>query len=253
MQYQRHYIFSVLFLLFASLAQAQTIPSAKGTSMTIAAVGEVTQTNDQASLSFLAEEEDQNETVAASKVNQKMKEATALIKKLDPNAKLQTSGYYTYPIYPNIESNTRTKHQASRPIRWRISQSLQVTTTSLASLSKTVATVQGIVSFTGINFGLSEHASKQLDQEKLTMAYRHLTQRIAAIAKAINVDKDRATIDNIDFATHDDDNGPMPRIMRMSAPIAADTMQKNNAVTEPSFEPGETTVKIRITATVIFK
>jgi hypothetical protein len=60
-------------------------------------------------------------------------------------------------------------------------------------------------------------------------------------------------IDKIDFATHDDENGPIPRMMRMSAPIAADMMQKNNAVIEPSFEPGETTVKIRIIATVVFK
>lgn len=253
MQYQRHYIFSAWLLLFIPLAQAQTIPSTQGTSMTIAAVGEVTHTNDQASLSFSAEAEDQNETVAASKVNQKMKEATALIKRLDPNAKLETSGYHTYPIYPSIESSTRTKQQTSRPIRWRISQSLQVTTTSLTSLSKTVATVQGVVSFMGINFGLSERASQQLDQEKLAMAYHHLTQRIAAIAEAINVDKSRATIDKIDFATHDDDNGPIPRIMRMSAPVAADMMQRDNSVIEPSFEPGETTVKIRIIATVVFK
>jgi uncharacterized protein YggE len=250
---QRHYIFSVLFLLLASLAQAQMIPSAKGTSMTIAAVGEVTQTNNQAVMSFLAEVEDQNEAVAASKVNQKMKEATALIKQLDPNAKLETAGYYTYPIYPNLESHPHTKHQTLRPIRWRITQSLQITTTSLATLSKTVAAAQGIVSLTGIHFGLSEQARKQSDQEKLAMAYRHLTQRIAAIAQAINVDQNRATIDTIDFATNDDDSGHMPRMMRMSAPIAADTMQKNNSVIEPSFEPGETTVKIRIIATVVFK
>lgn len=247
--WQRNYAVFLILLFCYSLAQAQTIPAVNGTTMTISATGETKRANDQAYLYFSSEEENQSETVAASKVNQKMTEAAALIKRLDPKAILQTSGYYTYPVYPAVELNdTRAKRsQATRPVRWRVSQSLHVTTTSLSTLSKTVAAMQGVVSLTGISFGLSDEANKQLDQEKIAMAYRQLSERIASIAQIIGVDKSRAVIEKIDFAT-DSESGFMPRMM--SAPMLAD---KPNNVVEPSFEPGEATVKIRIIGTVVFK
>ena len=52
----------------------------------------------------MIEEQDKDKTAAASRVNQKMKQGTEIIRREDPQAKLKTHGYYTYPVYPEAPS-----------------------------------------------------------------------------------------------------------------------------------------------------
>jgi uncharacterized protein YggE len=65
-----------------------------------AGVWKVKHVNDQATITLSVEEVDKDKALAASRVNQKMKQGLEIVKKADPQASLQTQGYYTYPVYP---------------------------------------------------------------------------------------------------------------------------------------------------------
>ncbi|MBC7686520.1 MAG: SIMPL domain-containing protein, partial [Bdellovibrionales bacterium] len=86
-------------LALAAQAHAQTLPTA-GTLVIVPAFGEVTHVNDEATASFMIEEQDKDKAAAANRVNQKMKQGTEIVRKADPKAVLKTLGYYTYPVYP---------------------------------------------------------------------------------------------------------------------------------------------------------
>ncbi len=85
--------------VLASQAQAQ-VPTS-GALVVVPAFGEVTAPNDEATATFMVEEQDKDKAAAASRVNQKMKQGTELLRKEDPQAVLKTHGYYTYPVYPD--------------------------------------------------------------------------------------------------------------------------------------------------------
>jgi hypothetical protein len=122
----------------SSAPAANANANANGTVLIIPASGEVKMANDEAYLTFVVEEQDRDRAAASSRVNRRMKEGIALIQRLDPQAKLTTSGYFTYPVYPDDGGRTKTQ----QPVAWRVGQSLTVTTKDLGSLPQTVARAQ---------------------------------------------------------------------------------------------------------------
>ena len=80
-------------------AQAQALPTS-GTLVVVPANGEVVHANDQVTVTLAIEEQDKDKAAAASRVNQKMNQGAAIVKKADPQAVLKTQGYYTYAVYP---------------------------------------------------------------------------------------------------------------------------------------------------------
>lgn len=63
-------------------------------------------------------------SLAASRVNDKMKRGMDLLRKADPQAVLKTERYYTYPVYPDpVPARTNgsaTVQAAARvPVAWR--------------------------------------------------------------------------------------------------------------------------------------
>ena len=80
-------------LLLALQVHAQTSMPTAGTLVIVPAHGEVTQANDQAIISFMIEEQDKDKAAAASRVNQKMKQGTDIVRREDPQAQLKTQGY----------------------------------------------------------------------------------------------------------------------------------------------------------------
>ena len=85
-------LFLAAAFVLASHVHAQTL-------VIVPAFGEVTHPNDQATATFLVEEQDKDKAVAASRVNQKMTQGLDILRKQDPQATLKTQGYYTYPVY----------------------------------------------------------------------------------------------------------------------------------------------------------
>ena len=247
-------VLALAALVLSTQAIAQSLPTT-GTLVIVPANGEVTARNDQATATLMVEEQDKDKAAAASRVNAKMREGTAIIRKADPQAELKTYGYYTYPVYPEErppQPYANRAAAASKPAAWRVGQYLQVKTTNIASLEKTVAAAQRVVALNGLHFGLSPQALKKLDNERIAATYKNLNERVAAIAAAMGRNVNDAVLETVDFEGSgnyaQDGAAAAPQIM-MEARAAKVAQQ----VEEPSFEPGDTTLQMRLVGKVRFK
>ncbi|SHG55241.1 SIMPL domain-containing protein [Massilia sp. CF038] len=247
----------------ATQAQAQSTLPTTGTLVIVPAYGEVTHVNDEATVNFMVEEQDKDKAAAASRVNQKMKQSTDIVRKEDSKASLKTMGYYTYPVYPeaqppvvmNAPEQPVAPPKPPKPIAWRVGQYLEVKTTNIGGLPKMTAAVQKVAALNGINFGLSPATTKQLDDKRIAETYRNLNERIASIAGAMGRKVGDATLETVDFegsgnyaGNQSSDAAGAPMMMR-----AKGRMQESAEVAEPSFEPGETTLQMRLVGKVKFK
>ena len=247
-----HKLVAIAALVIATQASAQQIPTT-GTLVIVPANGEVTARNDMATATFMAEEQHKDKATAASRVNVKMREGTAIIKKADPQAELKTYGYYTYPVYPEDRppQPMNAAPKAPSPVAWRVGQYLQVKTTSIATLEKTVAAAQRVVALNGLNFHLSPQAQKKLDGERIAATYKNLNERVAAIASAMGRNVNDAVLDTVDFegsGNYAGDTAAAAPMMMMERAQA-----KSAQVEEPTFEPGDTTLHMRLVGKVRFK
>ena len=237
----------------ASQACAADLPTS-GALVVVPAHGEVVVPNDQAMVTLAIEEQDKDKVQAASRVNQKMGKGIAIVKQQDPAASLKTEGYYTYPVYPDEPSVTSGRPLPPKvrlPSAWRVGQYLQVKTTNLAGLPKTVAAAQGILTLNGISFGLTPASTKKLDDQLIAATYQNLNQRTASIAAAMGRPVADAVLETVDF----EGSGNYAQESGRPAPMMLARMAKSAEpdVAEPSFEPGETTLQMRLVGKVKFK
>jgi predicted secreted protein len=238
-------------LVLAASAQAQTLPTA-GTLVVVPAFGEVTHANDQAVATFSVEEQDKDKAAAASRVNQKMKQGTEIVRKEDPQAQFKTQGYYTYPVYPEDRPMPNGAPPKARvPTAWRVGQSLEVKTTNLAALPRTAAAAQKVLALNHLQFGLSPAATRKLDGERIAATYQNLNERVASIAAAMGRKLADAVLDTVDFegsGNYTDQHVEVMGARNFKAAMAAPP-----PVAEPSFEPGETTLQMHLVGKVRFK
>lgn len=238
-----------LVLSPALLAQPAAVPTT-GATLVIPAFGEVTRANDEAVATFAIEEQDKDKATAASRVNQKMKEGTDILRRADPQGKLQTRGYYTYAVYAD-EPVTRQPRAPRQVIGWRAGQYVDLTTTNLAALPAATAAAQRVLTLNGIHFRLSRQAQRELDRERIEATYRNLQDRIAFTLAAMGRSPADAAIDTVDFegsGQYAPQAGPAGMMVGRAEMKAADA-----SVSEPSFEPGETTLSMRVVGRVKLK
>lgn len=238
--------------LAAHAAQAESLPTA-GTLVVVPAFGEVRHVNDQAMITMTAEEVDKDKAAAASRVNLKMKQGMEIVRKEDPQAGLKTQGYYTYPVYPEeapLPPGQLRKPRA--PTAWRVGQTLQVTTANIAGLPKTVAAAQPILGLSNLRFGLLPETTRKLDDQRIAATYQNLNERVASIANAMGRKVADAVLDTVDF----EGSGNYTDRVAVTANarnVSSMSMKASDAVEEPSFEPGETTLQMRLVGKVRFK
>jgi predicted secreted protein len=249
------------FALLASLAlaaqvHAQSALPTAGTLVIVPATGEVTHVNDEATASFMIEEQDKDKSAAASRVNQKMKQGTEIVRKEDPKAVLKTLGYYTYPVYPEdrpIPVDSVATKKPRVPTSWRVGQYLEVKTTSIDTLPKVTASVQKVLALNGIQFGLSPATTRMLDDQRIKVTYQNLNERIASIAAAMGRKVGDATLETVDFEGSGNYAGGQGADAGAPMMMRSKGMQEQQQVAEPSFEPGETTLQMRLVGKVKFK
>ena len=241
---------AVSLALTGAAHAAEALPTT-GALVVVPAFGEVKHANDQAVATFAIEEQDKDKAAAASRVNQKMKQGVDILKKADPQASLKTQGYYTYPVYP--EDRPLPNGQVAKPrvpTSWRVGQYVEVTTTNLEALPKTAAAAQKVLTLNNLNFGLAPETTKKLDDQRIAATYKNLNERINSIATAMGRKVGDAVLETVDFEGSgnyvQNEARPAPMMMRAKA---ADSME----VAEPSFEPGETTLEMRLVGKVRFK
>ena len=256
MAFTKSLVAAALVLAF-SAAQAQTAPSTAttGTMVIVPAFGEVKHANDEATITFAVEEHDKDKNAAADRVNRKMKEGTEIVRRADPKAELKTQGYYTYPVYPEVQPQPVGRVVAPVkpvPIAWRVGQYLEVKTTNLAALPKTAAAAQKVLQINNINFGLTPATEKRLDDQRIAATYQNLNERIVSIAKAMGRQPGDAVLDTIDFegsGNYAGDAQAAPAMMMRSSA----KREMDDGMAEPSFDPGETTLQMRLVGKVKFK
>lgn len=228
-------------------AQGAAVQTA-GTVVVVPAYGEVRAPNNQAVATFMVEEQDKDKATAASRANQKMKQGLEILKKEDPHAILKTRGYYTYPVYSD-DQVPRQAGKPRQPAAWRVGHYLDMTTTNLDALPRTVAAAQRVLALNGLHFGLSEDAARKLEEQRITAAYRNLLDKIQAIARAMGRSPAEAVLDTIDFEA----SGNYALQETLTAPKPMRAAMAEPQVEEPSFEPGETTLNTRVVGRVRFK
>ncbi len=243
---------AAVLVLCAAQAGAQAQLPTTGTTIIIPAFGEVTAANDQATATLAIEEQDKDKAAAASRVNQKMKQGLEILKAQDPKASLKTTGYYTYPVYPEDRPVQPLANKPRVPTAWRVGHYVEVKTTNLAALPKTVAAAQKVLTLNAISFGLAPATTKKLDDQRIAATYKNLNERIAAVAAAMGRPVTDAVLDTVDFEGSGNYAGgreAAPAPMMMMRKGAADAAE----VVEPSFEPGETTLEMRLVGKVRFR
>lgn len=239
-------------LALASQVQAQSLPTA-GALVIVPAFGEVTHANDQATATFMVEEQDKDKAAAASRVNQKMKQGTEIVRKEDPQAQFKTLGYYTYPVYPEERPMPNGSPPRPRvPSGWRVGQYLEVKTINLTALPKTAAAAQKVLALNNLQFGLTAATTKKLDDRRIAATYQNLNERIASIAGAMGRKLSDAVLDTVDFEGSGN-YAPQQRVEVMGARNFKAAMADQAQVSEPSFEPGETTLQMHLVGKVKFK
>lgn len=239
-----------LFLLLSGSPVAWAQLQTAGTVVVVPAYGEVKHANDEARAIFTVEEQDKDRAAAASRVNRKMKQGMEMIRREDPQAILKTRGYYTYPVYAEEPAQPRQSGKSRQLLGWRVGQQLEVKTQNLQELPKTVAAVQKVVALSDLQFGLGEATEKKLEEERIAAAYQNLTERIAAIAKTMNRKMSDAMLDTVDFEAS---GAYAPQQEAYAAKSMRASPAMDTQIEEPSFEPGETTLSMRVVGRVRFK
>lgn len=231
---------------------AQPAPLTSGTLVVVPAYGEVRHANDEATATFMVEEQDKDRQVAVNRVNQKMKQGTDILKREDPRAKLETRGYFTYPVYAEEVLQPRGSQQRPGPrqiVGWRAGQYLELTTTAIDTLPRTVAAAQTVLALNGLQFGLAQATAKKLEEQRIAAAYANLTERLAAIAKAMGRAPTDMVLDTVDFEGSGNYAPQAEAAPRMMTAKSMDARQ----VEEPSFEPGEAVLTMRVVGRARFR
>jgi len=224
-----------------ALAQAPVPPPPaarpEGTLVVIAGSAEMDVANDEAVASLYVELTDADLARAQSLVNQRAAEGVAQLKRGDPKALIETSGYASYPIYA--------RDPAKKVTAWRVRQSITLRTNELSSLGRTLAGAQQQLALAGLDFRLSRAAREKVEADLIQRAIANLNARIAAAAQALDVPKARVRIEELNFGGLGNERPPI-------VPMARAMVQSGEGVAEPQFDPGRTTQQLSVTARVRF-
>ena len=223
------------------LASAQPTPAATpvrpdGTLVVMTGSAEIEVGNDEAVANLYVELQDADQARAQSLVNQRAAEGVAQLKRGDPKAQVETSGYSTYPIY--------SRDGSKKVVGWRVRQGVTLRTSELAALPRTIAAAQQQLALASLDFRLSRAARERVEAELIQRAIANLNARVAAAAQALEVPKSRVRIEELNFAGA----GERPPMM----PMARAMVQAADAVAEPQFEAGRSLQQMSVTARVRF-
>lgn len=232
-------VFAIVLLSLAASAIAQQpslpLPPA-GTLVLMTGAAEVELANDEAVASFFYEAQDADLTRAQSTVNQRVSDGTAALKRADPKAQIETSGYSSYPVYSSGSNRTITG--------WRVRQGLTVRTENLAALPKTVAAAQPLLALGGVDFRLSKAARDKVEAQLIQLAVANLNARFTAAGQSMGVPANRIRVEEINFGVREA-GAPQPMMIRSA-------MQSSDAVAPPVFESGRSIERLSVTGKARF-
>ena len=222
----------VLALGLASGAAIAQPASARieGTLLLMTGTAEAEVANDEALAQFFFEAQDADLARAQSQVNQRVAEGVAQLKRADPKALVETTGYTSYPVY---QPGTQRKL-----VGWRVRQGVSLRTSELAALPRAVAAAQQHLALAGIDFRLSRAARTRVEAELIEQAIANLNDKVAAAARALKVAPDRVRLEELNFGVTPP---PMPRMRSDMMASAAPPVE------EPQFDAGRSLQQLTVT------
>lgn len=223
---------SLLLLALPATAQVAPIPPpSAGTVLLMTGTAEIEVDNDEAVASFFYEAQDADLTKAQALVNQRVGDGTAALKRADPKAHVETSGYSSFPVYSGGSQRTI--------VGWRVRQGVTLRTSSLATLPRTVSSVQSFLALGGIDFRLSKAARDRVDSELVQQATANLNARLAGAAAALGGSAARLRLEEVNFGVRE--GGPQPMMMRQAPMMASEASPP-----PPSFESGRSVERLMV-------
>ena len=228
---------AMMSMTVSASAQQPSLPlQPAGTLILMTGAAEVELANDEAVSNFFHEAQDADLTRAQSTVNQRVSDGTAALKRADPKAQVETSGYSSYPVYSSGSNRTITG--------WRVRQGVTVRTENLAALAKTVAAAQPTLALGGVDFRLSRAARDKVEAQLIQLAVANLNSRFTAAGQSMGVPPNRIRVEEINFGVREV-APPQPMMMRSA-------MQSSDAVAPPAFESGRSIERLTVTGKARF-
>ena len=184
---------------FAAAETALVVPSTPSVAVTGAATGIVQ--NDRMQASVRVESENASPAAAASDVNARMAKALARAKSA-PLIDAKSAGYSTWQTW-----------EKGRPSKWKVVQSLQLTSTDFAAMAALVSRLQdedGLV-VSGMSFSISPDTRRKAEDALTREAIRSWQQRAATAAEALGYGGWR--VGRIGVTTGDAGVVPRPEVM----------------------------------------
>jgi predicted secreted protein len=224
-------------LLPAASAQVQPAARSDGTVVLMTGSAEIEVANDEAVANLFVEQQDADLARVQSTVNQRTADGIAQLKRSDPKALIETTGYASYPIY--------SRDGGRKVVGWRVRQSVSLRTADLAALPRTIAAAQQHLALAGIDFRLSRAARERVEADLIQRAIANLNARVAAAAQALDVAKSRIRIEELNFGVTAAERPPI-------VPMARTMVQAAEAVAEPQFDAGRSLQQMTVTARVRF-
>lgn len=220
-----------------AFAQQQSLPlPPAGTLVLMTGAAEVELANDEAVANFFYEAQDADLTRAQSLVNQRVGDGTAALKRADPKAQIETSGYSSYPVYSSGSNRAITG--------WRVRQGVTMRTENLSALPKTVAAAQPFLALGGVDFRLSKTARDKVEAQLIQLAMASLNSRFTAAGQSMGVPPNRIRVEEVNFGVREA-APPQPMMMRSA-------MQSSDAVAPPVFESGRSIERLSVTGKARF-
>jgi predicted secreted protein len=186
--------------------------------------------NDEALAQFFFEAQEADLARAQSLVNQRVAEGVAQLKRADPKALVETTGYSSHPVY---QPGTQRKL-----VGWRVRQGVSLRSSDLAALPRAVAAAQPHLALGGIEFRLSRAARSRVEAELIEQAIANLNDKVAAAARALKVPPERVRLEELNFGV------APPPVPRMRAEMMASAAPP---VEEPQLDAGRSLQQLTVT------
>lgn len=185
--------------------------------------------NDEMQVTLVSEQQGKTPGGVAGRVNADMKWAQSLV---DANKDVQalTTGYQTYPLY---EHNAITG--------WRVTQDLQLTSSSITGLTELIGKLQDRLQVRDIQFHPTRAARDTEENKLIEQGLDAFRQRAALISRHM---------DNREYRIKD--MHIMTESQRPPMPFRAGMAMEAKMAPPPSVEPGTSTVTVTVSGTIQF-
>jgi predicted secreted protein len=210
-------------------AEKDCSPPCRGTLISLDAQAMREVPNDLMRVSYFVEMEDADPARLATNVNSAANDAMKLARQL-ANAKVQTSGYNTYPM----------RDKGNKIVRWRSRYEFFVESKDFKELSELTGRLQQNIQVAGIWFSVSPDTRSKVEDALIDEAVAAFRRRAALVAKSAGIGDYR-----IHELTVNAEGYSPPRPMQRMAMAAAEATPG-----PPPVEAGISTITLRVNGSI---